>query len=98
MGRDSGVEQRLGEGWLIPFVMAPAPVAYQVDQEVLVEAHAIGMRQTNRGHAGFWLIRVDMDDRDLEALREVAGVQRRAPLGRSGGESDLIIDDDVDRS
>ena len=38
-----------------------------------------------------------MDDRDVEALREVARVARRAPFHRVGREADLIVRDQVQR-
>ena len=37
-----------------------------------------------------------MDDRDLEALGEIARVERRAGIADVGGEADLVVDDDVD--
>ena len=43
-------------------------------------------------------IGVHMADRDLEALRQVAGVVRRATVDRVGREADLIVGDDVNRS
>ncbi len=43
---DAGVQQRLGERRLVALVVAPAPVADQVDQEILVEALAVGVGQS----------------------------------------------------
>jgi hypothetical protein len=37
-------------------------------------------------------------DRDVEALREVARVTRRAALGRIGREADLVVRDQMERA
>src|SRR5437899_11520098 len=39
-----------------------------------------------------------MHDRRIEALREIARVVGGAPLARVCGETDLIVEDDVDRA
>ena len=79
---DAGVEQRLREGWLVALVVAPAPIADQVNQEILVEALPVGMGQCGRGETGLRIVGVDVHDRDLEALGEVAGVEGGARLVR----------------
>ena len=44
------------------------------------------------------IVGVDVDDRDVEALREVARVARRAALGGIGREADLVVRDQVQRA
>jgi len=41
---DALVEQRLGEGWLVALVVAPAPIANEVNQKVAVEALPVHAR------------------------------------------------------
>ena len=74
------VHQRLGEERLVALVVPPAAVADQVDQEVLAEAVAVGLRQPRDREAGLGVVGIDVHDRDLEALGQVAGVERRARI------------------
>ena len=49
-------------------------------------------------HARLGVVAVDVEDRGLHRLGDVAAVDRRAgELGR-GGEPDLVVDDEVDRA
>ncbi len=93
---DALVHQRLGEVRLVAFVVTVAPVADQVDHEILAEAPPIGARHPRRRDAGFGIVGVDVDDRHLEAFGEVAGVERAARIARFGREAELIVGDDVD--
>jgi hypothetical protein len=67
MARDLLVHQRLREGRLVPFVVPPAAVADQVDQEVALELRAVGDRQPRRSTQATGSSAFDVDDRDLEA-------------------------------
>ena len=96
--RDLLVHQRLGEPRLVPFVVAVAAVADQVDQEVPLEPRAIGERQPRRLDAGLRVVGVDVDDRDLEAARQPARVRRAERILGGGGEPELVVGDDVDRA
>ena len=44
------------------------------------------------------VVGVDVDDRDVEALRHVGGVGGRAALLGVGREAHLVVLDDVDRA
>ena len=55
--------------------MPEAPVADQVDQHVVAELLAEGEREAHRADAGRDVVGVDVDDRHVEALRQV-GAQR----------------------
>jgi hypothetical protein len=46
----------------------------------------------------FDVVGVDVDDRDVEALREIGGVARRARILGIGREADLVVRDDVNRA
>ena len=50
------------------------------------------------GERGLGIVGVHVDDRDVEALREVARVARRAPFHRVGREPDLVVRDHVQRA
>src|SRR5262244_1288350 len=93
---DRRVLTRLCEGRLVALVVSPAAVADEVHEDVSVEALAIGVGKSNRGQAGLGLVGVDMDDWDLEAFGEIAGIEGRPTVSGGRGEADLVIDDDVD--
>ncbi len=74
----------------------PVPaVADEVDQHVAPELLPIGHREVDGGEAGLRIVRVHVDDRYVEALREIAGVPGRARVFHVGGEADLVVGDDV---
>ena len=83
--RDLRDHQRLGVRGLVLLVVAEAAVADQVDDDVVAEFLPESHRQPDRGDRGLGIVRVDVDDRNVEALRQVARVTRRAALapGRS---------------
>ena len=68
---DLGVHLRLRVGGLVGLVVPEAPVADQVDQDVVAELLAEGEGQAHGTHAGGHVVGVDVDDRHVEALREV---------------------------
>src|SRR3954453_24158920 len=83
---DGGGEQRLGVRGLVLLVVAVPPVADEVDDDVVAEAATVCERQPDRGERGLGIVGVDVDDRDVEALGEVARVTgRAAALGAGGG-------------
>ncbi len=84
---DRLVHLRLGVGRLVALVVPVAPVTDQVDHEVLLELLAVGVGHVDGGEAGFGIIGVDVDDRDLEPLRQVAGVLRGAGILLLGREA-----------
>ena len=90
--------QRLGVGRLVLLVVAEAPVADQVDDDVVAELLAVGHRQPDRADGGLRVVRIDVDDRDVEALGEVARIPRRPSLRRVGREADLVVGDQVERA
>ena len=75
--------------------MAVPPVADKVDDGVLAEAAAEGEREPDCQDGRLGVIGVDMDDRDVEALRQVAQIARRTLFLRIRGEADLVVGDDV---
>ena len=72
--------QRLRVRRLVLLVVAEAPVADEVDDDVVAEAAAVREREPDRRDRRLGVVGVDVDDRDVEALREVARVARRAAL------------------
>ena len=98
VGLDRRRHHRLRVGGLVGLVVAEAAVADHVDDDVAAPALAVGHRQAHGGGAGLDVVGVDVDDRDVEALRHVGRVGGRARLLGVGGEADLVVLDDVDRA
>ena len=90
--------QRLRVRRVVLLVVAEAPVADEVDHEVVAELGAVGEREPHGRERRLGIVGVDVHDRDVEALGEVARVPRRAALGRVGRVADLVVRDQVERA
>ncbi len=95
---DDLVHLRLRVCRLVALVVAEAAVADEVDHEVLGELLPVGVGHTGGRETCLRVVGVDVDDRDLVPLRQVAGVGGRAGILLLGGEADLVVGDDVDRA
>ena len=93
---DDLIHLRLGERRLVAFVMTPAPVPHQIDQKILAKRLPVFERHTHGHQARFRLVGIDMHDRNLETLGQIARVEGRAGVAGYRGKADLIVDDDVD--
>ena len=96
--RDPLRHQRLRERRLVALVVAVAPVADEIDDDVAAEAPPEGECEPDRRDRGLGVVGVHVDDRRVEALREVARVAGRAPVSRLGREADLVVRDQVERA
>src|SRR5690348_3508712 len=97
MDLDEIIQLGLRERWLVGLVMTVSSIADEIDEKILMEAMPVGNREADHLDARFGVVGVHMYDGNLEALREIARVVRRPPLLRVGGESDLIVGNDVQR-
>ena len=95
---DRLVHQRLGVARVVALVVAVAPVAPHVDDDVLVELLAVLERHARHTHAGLRIVAVDVEDRCLHRLGHVAAVEGRPGELRRRGVADLVVDDQVDRA
>ncbi len=96
MGLDLRRLHRLRVGGLVGLVVAEAPVADHVDDDVAPPALPIGHRQAACRRAGLDVVGVDVDDRHVEALGDVGRVRGGAGVLGVGGETHLVVLDDVD--
>ena len=90
--------ERLRVRRLVLLVVAEAAVADEVDDDVVPEALAERHREPRGRDGGLGIVGVHVDDRRVEALREVARVARRAALRGVGREADLVVRDQVQRA
>ena len=95
---DRGREQRLRVRRLVLLVVAVAAVADEIDDDVVAEAPPVREREPDGRDRRFRIVGVDVDDGNVEALREVARVARRAAALGIGGEADLVVRDQVQRA
>ena len=98
MSLDLRDHERLRVRRLVLLLVTEAPVADEVDDDVVAELLPVGEREPHGGIGRLGIVRVDVDDRDVEALGQVARVARRAALLRIGREADLVVRDDVERA
>ncbi len=90
--------QRLGVRRFVLLVVAEAPVADEVDDHVLAEALPERHRQPDRRDRRFGVVGVDMDDRHVETLGEIARVPGRTTLLGIRREAHLVVGDEMQRS
>ena len=95
---DRLVQEGLGVGRLVPFVVPVAPVSDEVDDDVVPVRLSVGQRGAGGVNARLRIVGVDVDDRKIVPPGQVGGVARRAAVGGVGREPDLVVHDDVDRS
>ncbi len=95
---DGPVHQWLGVTRVVTLVVSVAAIAPHVDHDVLVEPLAVLERQPGHAHARLRVIAVDVEDRRLHGLGDVAAVQRGAGELGCRREPDLVVDDQVDRA
>ena len=92
---DHLVHLGLGVGGLVSLVVAEAPVADEVDENVVSELLAEAEGEPDSGDAGGHVIGVDVDDRDIKALGQVRRPRSRARVVGVGGEPDLVVLDEM---
>ena len=93
------VHQRLSDGWFIGLVVAVTAITDHVDNDILIEGLAEFDRDLGDHYTGFRIVAIHMKDGSLHNARNLGTVERRTHITRvTGGKTDLVIDDDVDRA
>ena len=80
---DLGVHERLRVARVVALVVTVAAVADHVDDDVLVEPLAVRERQPGDAHARLGVVAVHVEDRRLDHLGDVGGVEARAAPTRA---------------
>ncbi len=95
---DGLVHDRLGERRLVAFVVPVAAVAEHVDDHVLVELLSKSKGQPGHPNDRFRIVAVDVQDRCLDRLGDVGGVEAGAGLFGAGREPQLVVHHHVHRA
>lgn len=90
------VHERLSEAGLIELVVTHLTVTNEVDDDVMVELLAVLRSDLEAVVNVLHAVSVDMEDGSADSLGEVRGVHVTATLGGHGGETNLVVHDDVD--
>ena len=64
--------ERLGVGGVVLLVVAEAAVPDEIDHEVVAELRPVGTREPAPPTRRLGIVRIDVHDRDVEALGQVA--------------------------
>ena len=96
VGIDFGVEGGLRETGFVPFVVAVAAVAYEVENDIFVKALAEFEGQLDDGSSSQRIIPIDMEDGETQRFSWGGAVASGAGVFGEGGEGDLVVDDNVD--
>ena len=98
MGIDFGIEGGLGEVRFIPFVVAVATITNDIEDDVFMKLLAEFEGKLNDRSGGQGIVSVHVKDGEAECFSRGGAVAGGAGIVRQGGEGDLIINDDMDRS
>jgi hypothetical protein len=98
MRSDLSVQCRLRKSGLVRFVVTVAPIANEVDQEILLELCAILDRKTRNPNACICMLGIHVNDRNFKPFCQVARISRRSAIAWISRESDLVVYNDVKRS
>ena len=95
---DPLVHHRLGERRLVALVVAMPAIAEHVDDDRLVEFLPELDRDLGGEHHRFRIVAIHMEDRRVDHLGDVGRIRRGARVARIGGEADLVVDDEMQRT
>lgn len=84
--------------WLVGLGVSVSPVPDNVDENILLELHAIIHCKLNNFIDALRFISVDVDDRALSRFADVAGIKASSGFRRSCSETDLVVCDDMNDS
>src|ERR1035438_4046542 len=90
------IEKRLRDGGVVDFAVAVAAVADEIDDYVGAELVAVFGSEAGDADDGVDVFAVDVEDRNRLAARDAGGEAGRVLFGVAGGETEEIVDDDVD--
>jgi hypothetical protein len=93
---DSLVHPWLGEARLVGLVVPVAPVADDINDDILLVLRTVISRELTNKRDGLCVVTVDVEDRCVDGFGNIGRIWRRSRETRVGREANLIIDDEVD--
>jgi len=92
---DALVHERLGEGRLVGLVVAVLSVAVEVNDNIVLELGApIGSKLADKVDS-LDIISINVENRSVDGLGNIGTVGGRSGESRIGGETNLVVDDEV---
>ena len=99
VGRDFLVHQRLGQRGSVLLVVAQFAEASDVNHHILAELHAELQGQLGCQHNGFRIVAIDVQHGCVHHLDDVGAICGGTHIaGVGSGETDLVVDDQVNRT
>ena len=95
LGLDEVVHERLGHRGVVALVVPAAAIADEVDDDIPVELLAVGEGELRHADDRLRVIAVHMEDRRLDHLGDIRGVDRCATFAGGRREADLVVDVDM---
>ncbi len=95
---DLAVHDRLGVSRIVGLIVAVPPVTDHVDDHIALELLAIIECQSQNAHGGFGIVAVHMENRRLHHARDIGCIRRGTRIIRQRGETDLIVDHQMQRA
>ena len=92
------IHKRLGVTRVVAFVVSVTAIANEVDDHVFMELLAVIKCQTRNTHASFWVVSIHMENWRLNSFCNIAWILRRTRVLRRCGETNLVVDNDVNSS
>lgn len=96
LGVDALVHEGLGEGRLVGLVVAVLAVANKIDDNVLLELGTPVSSELADEVDSLDIVSVDVEDGGVDGLGDIRAVGSGAGEAGVGGETDLVVDDQVD--
>ena len=78
--------------------MTTSAVADKVNDDIRFELLAVSEGNLGDAQHRFGIVAVYVEDRRLNGLRHIRGIDRRSRIVRQGGESDLVVDNHMHSS
>src|SRR5690348_3321925 len=92
------IHQRLRVARLVCLVVTETAEADEIEHDVFVELLPVIQSDLQHAIRGFGIVAVDMKDRQLRHARNVRRIDRRTSGFGRRGETDLVVDNDVNRA
>lgn len=86
----------MSEAGFVPFVVAVATIADEIEDNILMEALAKFECELNDGSGGERIVPINVEDGEAEGFSWSGAVASGAGVFWNSGEGDLVVDDDVD--